>query len=122
MDKIKTSKIEYQESNQSNVLKDTFYAERANKEGVQQFWSSLTPKMKTQIQNKYHRKDVFKLLSLSIFAVQVVRSKSNYIEGLFFYGLEGELAPEKWGLPIPLHDFDYSGSLFLQVKCLCLRD
>lgn len=116
MEKIKPVTEPFQDTNQSNLLKKTFTARKASKEGVHQFWSSLSPRMKTQIQNKYHRKDVFKLLSLSIFAVQVNRTKTNTIEGLFFYGLEGEMPPEKWGLPIPLHDFDYCGSLFLQVQ------
>ena len=115
MDKLKSSKNDLQESSQLNIHKNKYVARKATKQGVHRFWTSLTSKMKKQIHNKFHQKDVFKLLSMSFFAVEVARAKTDSVEGLFFYGLEGELSADKWGLPIPLHDFDYCGSLFLQV-------
>ena len=115
MEKSKSEKDESQESSQTNITKNKFLARKATKEGVHKFWSMLTPKMRKQVINKFHNNDVMQLISMSFFSVEVINLKTEKIEGLFFYGLEGELPPEKWGLPIPLHDFDYCGSLFLQV-------
>jgi hypothetical protein len=115
MNKTKSNNDKFMDNSEISNLKNQFTARKATKEGVHRFYSSLNPKMIQQIENKFHQKNVLKLLSMSFFSVEVVRQKTQEVEGLFFYGLEGELPSDKWGLPIPIYDFDYCGSLFLKV-------
>lgn len=116
MKKTKSNNENFISHSPNKVVKNKYIAAKATKKGVHSFLASLNPQMKKSIQNKFQEKSVFKLLSTSFFGVEVVDQKTGRVDGLFFYGLEGKLAPEKWGLPIPLHDFDFCGSLFLQVS------
>ena len=109
----------YENKNHTERL---YLAKRATKETVFRFWESLDMNKRLIIKTKFQQTDVFQMVEKSFFAVEVTKKGETIPEALFFYALEGELSPQKWGLPIPLHDFDYCGSLFLKVSKYLMND
>ena len=106
---------------QKSVVETDFSANRyiaqvTNKKSVFNFWVSLDPVKKMFLQKKFNQQDIFQMAEKSFFAVEVRKSDSELPEGLFFYGLQSSMPTEKWELPIPIHEFDFCGSLFLQVR------
>ena len=85
----------------------------ASKEKIFLFLSKMEAHSQAELGIPTKYRDIFELSAKSFFSVEV--SSRGETMGLFFYGLDSDLDVDKWALPIPIGEFDFSGSLFLTV-------
>ena len=114
MSSILTSSIS---QSQATPAEAEWTVSTASKEKIFLFLSKMDPNSQAELGIPTKYRDIFELSAKSFFSVEV--SSHGETLGLFFYGLDSDLDVDKWALPIPLGEFDFSGSLFLTVG-ICL--